>query len=253
MSLSSNALIHLTDSLDTLKAILLDRVFKIKYCGEALENVNSKLTYGVPMVSFFDIPLSELKTQLGDGGYGSYGIGLRADKFKLRGLSPVLYVGKWSTLNRSLKVIYDEILSGKLLEDFSELELSVLNIFRFAKNYEGDLIRKGKLVAENHRFADEKEWRWVPENRDVEMVILPEKIYADETLRKVYNDKIKAMRFVFELPNIQYIIVKDDNEIPEIIKLLYSDAFAQKVMPHPEYAQILNSRIITSKQIISDC
>ena len=32
-----------------------------------------------------------------------------------------------------------------------------MNTYRYIKNYEGELIRKGKLVDPNYRFADDRQ------------------------------------------------------------------------------------------------
>jgi len=73
MPLSSNSIIHFTNSSDNLKGILQNN-FKIKYCSELIEIVDS-FHYAAPMVSFCDIPLSEVKNHIGK--YGTYGLVLQ--------------------------------------------------------------------------------------------------------------------------------------------------------------------------------
>lgn len=75
MALSSTSLIHLTSSLDNVFQILKEG-FKIKYCYERVYSkaIDKHLDAAFPMLSFSDIPLSELKSHL--DSYGAYGIGL---------------------------------------------------------------------------------------------------------------------------------------------------------------------------------
>ena len=74
MGLSSNSLIHLTKSKDALIGILKEG-FRIKYCLENIGARNIKVGAAFPMVSFCDIPLSEIKNHIEN--YGDYGVGAK--------------------------------------------------------------------------------------------------------------------------------------------------------------------------------
>lgn len=64
MSLSTNSVIHYTDSLNNLKGILKDG-FHIKYCVETFIPINKRtISAAFAMVSFCDIPLSETKNHI---------------------------------------------------------------------------------------------------------------------------------------------------------------------------------------------
>ena len=73
MALSSDTLIHFTNSKEALKGILADN-FKIKYCQETIKLHGVEEVLHIPMVSFCDIPLSQIKNHI--SSYGNYGIGL---------------------------------------------------------------------------------------------------------------------------------------------------------------------------------
>src|SRR4029078_6474070 len=104
MALSSNSIIHFTELKDSLKGILKEN-FKVSYCLENTIIGNSLSSYAVPMVSFCDIPLSEIKQNITK--YGKYGIGLTKACAEEKKLNPVLYVEKDSFLSRSYKTIYN--------------------------------------------------------------------------------------------------------------------------------------------------
>jgi len=91
MALSSNSLIHLTKEKQALIGILTEN-FKIKFCLENLLTQKGNLKYAVPMVSFCDIPMSEIKDHVSK--YGSYGIGLTKEWGQSNNLNPVFYVDR---------------------------------------------------------------------------------------------------------------------------------------------------------------
>ncbi|RZJ20426.1 MAG: hypothetical protein EON51_15145 [Acinetobacter sp.] len=74
MSLSTNSIIHYTDTFKKLLGILSEG-FSIKYCAERLVVDGSKGSSAAhPMISFCDIPLSQSSEHF--SSYGKYGIGL---------------------------------------------------------------------------------------------------------------------------------------------------------------------------------
>jgi len=274
MSVSSGTLFHLTKDIETLGKILCDRGFKIQYCKEKLvQNDNSELKYRVPMVSFFDLPLFQLKNHIGSkseiGRYGTYGIGLakrkvgltEPDRFNLRGPNPVIYVEKFSSLNASFRFIYEKLLKGKDPKLFTEMERHILNVFRFSKNYQSALTRNGQTV--DYRFSDEREWRWVPNLPDGGLpddmlLVIPEDIYSEEIFFTEQNAKLEVPRFKFDLQDIEYLIVENEVDILSLIRLLKSNEFIQAGLPTffdvPDlnYSEWLQTRIITVNQIKHD-
>jgi hypothetical protein len=97
MGLSSNSIIHFTNSKESLIGILNDN-FKLFYCKENIIIGNRTFEFAVPMVSFCDIPLSEVKAHIEK--YGKYGIGLTKEWAEKQKLNPVLYIEKDSFLSK---------------------------------------------------------------------------------------------------------------------------------------------------------
>ena len=83
MPLSSNSIFHFTKEKASLKGILEDN-FKIHYRGESVTLGDQRRVFYVPMVSFCDIPLSEIKKHIAN--YGAYGIGLTKEWAMRNGL-----------------------------------------------------------------------------------------------------------------------------------------------------------------------
>jgi hypothetical protein len=155
MSLSSNSLFHLTELKQSLIGILTEN-FKVKYCVEKMLTQSGNLTYAVPMVSFCDIPMSEIKTHIGK--YGSYGIGLSKEWGQRNHLNPVFYVDKNSSIGKSYHDAFKFLFHnpGKKITEITDTEANLLDIVRYMKNHESDLFRDGK-IEHDYRFANEKE------------------------------------------------------------------------------------------------
>jgi hypothetical protein len=246
MPLSSNTIIHFTQTSEALKGILQSN-FKIKYCQENV-NLQSELNYAAPMVSFCDIPLSQIKDHIGK--YGAYGIGLTKEWAQKNKLNPVLYIQSDSFLSKSIDESYREIATGESVQ-FDKLtngQKNWLNILRHVKNYEADLSRGGEVIK-NYRFSDEREWRYTPSFEDCNEMAIHTDSYKTEEQKQYINKKIENLRLEFEPNDIKYIIIEREAEISEFVEVLrkskgnkYSYNDVERLM----------TRIITSEQIRTD-
>jgi hypothetical protein len=246
MPLSSNTLIHFTENKENLMGILSDN-FKLFYCKETIILDEKENTFLVPMVSFCDIPLSEVKDHISK--YGNYGIGLTKDWGKRNGLNPVLYVAQKSMVSKNIRKVINhhaKNITGIDLNEANEEIKSALDIIRYMKNYEGTLKRENEL-RENYRFSDEREWRFVPDfSPDYEMLI-PMK--DSQLKRDNANFSISNIRLEFEPNDIRYIIINEDSEIPEFIRHL-RDSKGHKYSYHD--IEMVKTRIFTAEQIKTD-
>lgn len=243
VSLSSNSLIHLTTLKESLIGILKED-FKLKYCLENLITPNGNLNYAIPMISFCDIPMSEIKDHISK--YGSYGIGLTREWGQRNNLNPVFYVDKNSAVGKGYyEAFYDLFLSTKRkISQLSKTEIKLVDVMRYMKNYEADLERDGD-IQHNYRYADEKEWRYVPKE-DETQIIFTKTNYLSR--KHIVNNAASSLRLHFEPKDIKYIIIKHDNEITEFIDVL------RKSKGKYSYDEVdrLTTRIITTEQILSD-
>lgn len=108
MPVSSNTLIHFTKDKERLKSIFLDN-FRVGFCKEAPTLGGFGTTCHVPMVSFCDIPLSQIKDHISK--YGEYGIGLTREWGIRNKLNPVLYLEPGSLLSESYRAAANYFLS----------------------------------------------------------------------------------------------------------------------------------------------
>lgn len=249
MAISTNSVIHYTDRIDHLQGIISSRGFKLKYCSEELYLQSSTQNFDAafPMISFCDIPLSEIKNHIDT--YGAYGIGLTKNWAKSIGLNPVLYIEKQSKLALSLdkqgERIYGLMKSNKM--DF-ELTEEFFDFISYCKNYEGRLVR-GKINTDTYRFYDEREWRYIASSEDLkeEFPVIMGDTYRKD--KQAFNDKIKDCLINFSFSDISYIIVDNEDEIPDILKTL-NDSFEDLVTA--KELKILSTKIITKNQIWND-
>lgn len=254
MGVSSNSIIHFTGSLDAIKGILKNN-FRPKYCREYILWNGFYADMLVPMVSFCDIPMSEIKDHIDK--YGSYGIGLSKEWARANGLNPVLYIDSGSHLNISLEYVLrkyvvsknDENSEAIALHKLDKDKLRLVDILRYVKNYQEDLVRKTETISD-YRFYDEREWRFVPE--------FSEKFHGcfDNTDIRDFNDEfekseenLSKVRLKFNPEDISYLIIKDDREIHELVHFLKNDMgseFSYKAIER------LTTRILTTDQIRGD-
>jgi len=252
MSLYPDILFHFTEKRWLYE--ILRTTFKVSYAREKIIGLENNREFAVPMVSFCDLKLSELKEFTEK--YGKFGIGLTKEWANKNGLSPVMYINRncelMDNLITGLNGVYSHLNKVNDLDQFQKLNNSyknIMNTYRYIKNYEGELIRKGKLVDPNYRFADEREWRFVPslENEGIAPFVSISNIKTDEQ-KQMYNDKVSSLRLSFEPNDIKYLIVENDNDISDLIWHLEN----VKGRFDLETRNRLTSRILTIEQINRD-
>lgn len=225
---------------------ILSDNFHVFNCHESITFNEDPIEFVVPMVSFCDIPLSEVKSHIAK--YGSYGIGLTKEWGVRNGLNPILYIAQKSNLAVSFLNALVHFADPKGEKELTTEQKSLLNLLRYMKNYEGDLTRKGKTHA-NYRFSDEREWRYVPPtNQDCQM-ICHQTQYEDAAFRQDADAKLLPLRLNFEPNDIKYIVIRDESEIGEFIHHLRRAKGKRYV--HDDVER-LTTRILTSQQIHDD-
>lgn len=245
MAISSNSIIHYTDTFDKIKSIITEG-FRIKYCAEKLivdEDTNSLAAH--PMISFCDIPLSQSHKHF--DAYGRYGIGLNKSWAKKLGINPVLYIDEKSSISKTLGELLKER-RNKNSNLTVDQRNKILRIKSFTKNYSGLLKRKNIEILD-YKYYDEREWRFVPESKDLKGAKFS--IHLKDYLRNKdkFNEQIADIRIGFKAHEITYIIVENTSEIPELIKILRKH-FTDKLTENE--LDLLFSKICSTRQIQED-
>jgi len=218
MGLSSNTILHTTGKKEILK-ILKNLYFIPAYCNERVLAGVKDINAAFPMVSFSDFPVSELKYR---DSYGRYGIGLTKAWTRRCGLNPVLYVEKKSQLIsdyfKQFNAIKEDMDKNVLNKAWSE---TVIYLLSYMKNYQGHLrIDRLKIDKPDYRFSDEREWRFVPSRKELE-IHKAKLFYTGDyymSNKDSCNKKISSIKLPFSIEDINYIIVDKESEVEECIQ-----------------------------------
>jgi len=253
MPISTSTLFHFTGSLDDVFSIL-SHEFHPHFSLEDYNVLSPKsrrypsLVFAVPMVSFCDIPLSQILPHL--AFYGEYGIGLRKEWATRHSIAPVLYTYRGSRLARylySLAVAINRIPKkerrAKTAQDY------FYDLSCFVKPYEGGGYRKGRRIRKR-RFYDEREWRYVPRlTSDFYRYGMTEKSFRDDINRAAANAHLWRRHVISFVPkDIKYIIVSSETEILDTINHIE----AIKTRFPRDDVRTLTSRIVSASQIAED-
>ena len=139
MPLSSNSLIHLTENKEALKGILQNN-FKVQYCLEKITTMGGSFQLAIPMVSFCDIPLSEIKNHISK--YGKYGLGLNKDWAIRNKLNPILYIEKGSELGNRIRRTFMSTAEENIRNNNnSEIIDTIINLFQYMKMCRKDVVK----------------------------------------------------------------------------------------------------------------
>ncbi|WP_143525931.1 abortive infection system antitoxin AbiGi family protein [Rhodanobacter sp. C05] len=248
-----NTLFHYTKEKAALWGIL-ENNFKISYARERIFGQYEHVFFAAPMVSFCDLRLSEATDHM--RAYGNYGIGMTKEWAIKMHLNPVLYLSKMShltdthivSMGKFLRHIREEVVDSNEDERMTRVYHDLLNTYRISKNYEGDLIRKDGTIEHNYRFANEREWRYVPAWESPFPGYVPlENIETDER-KDHYNSLVGAACLKFEPDDIRYLIIEDEHERDELIEHISN---AKRGFDAPTVRR-LSSRILTATQINED-
>lgn len=232
---------------------ILSETFSVSYAREKIVGGNKSTEFYTPMVSFCDLKVSELKTHMEK--YGNYGIGLTKKWANQQGLNPVFYVNKQSPFTSDfIRAVGDlkkhlDCVPGIIAREMAKTTYkNILNTYSYIKNYEGDLVRSNGKTTRNYRFADEREWRFVPSINSGIPPLLPSSKISTIEEKDQYNIMASYVKLRFKPEDIKYLIIKTDDEIIELINHLEN----AKVNFHEDTRRRLMSRILTAEQINKD-
>lgn len=234
-SLHPTTLFHFTKNEEAFYSILAKKYFKPSLARERIVGDKGRRDFAVPMISFCDIKLSQIRDH--SGKYGEFGFGLTKEWAEKNDLHPVLYMNQGSQLfpkyNKRIRHLKDKLIplwkarhsldnkELKNLETLKEEYADLYNLLRYMKNYKGKLERTDKKTIENYIYADEKEWRYVPPpfignlwpSLNLERMVTPE-------AKAALNEKFSDFGIHFTFNDIKYIIIPDDGHISKLINHL---------------------------------
>jgi hypothetical protein len=219
---------------------------------ERIENKGDDKVFGVPMVSFCDLRLSQLEPHMKK--YGFFGIGLSKQWAVRMGLNPVAYVSKQSEFTNYLisgiQSVYKYIENSKdweTLPPLSQAYMEIINVQRYIKNYRGMLYRRGVNLGE-YTFADEREWRYVlPLYTEKFFPFVPPDVINDSEKKEAMNAMANQHKLSFTANEVKYLIVEKEADVAAL------RAYVSKLRNYRvEERDHLIARIITAEQVLAD-
>lgn len=257
-SLHPSTLFHFTEKPEVFFKILSDMQFKPFLAREMIhgKGIGGRRNFAVPMVSFCDIRLTQLDEHTTK--YGSFGFGLTKDWAEKNNLHPVLYMSRESDLfsvyNQRVRVIKDKLVplwrkrhslqknEFKIFESLKKEYADLYNLLRYMKNYKGRLIREGEKTNDNFIFADEKEWRYVPEPFVGDMwPSLNLQRVQSKSEKAELSEKFSNFGISFSMSDIKYFLVPDEYYVSKLQVSLSNIG-----------ANNLHAKILTMNQVMDD-
>lgn len=235
-TLSSGALFTFTTKMDYLIS-MLEFGIKPRYIFERIPIPNKTWYYTVAAKCFCDIPLGKIKSHL--NWFGNYGLGIKMGYLKDKGVSPIIYIHQRSNW------ILDNLKKGGLSE------LRKYPTLPFLKRYYGDDYKReddGSYVRKSRKFYDEREWRYIPKENNLETGD-NFKLIKDglEHIRQININAPFTNSSLQITPNdVEYIIIRSFNEFKEL-KMRLKDIY-----PHVDDYELMLSKILIAYRIVRD-
>lgn len=244
----SRTLFHFTNQAGLIG--ILQSNFRTSFSRERMRLEDGRnWDYLVPMICFCDIPLHLVSDHINQ--YGQYGLGLSREWAINSRLNPVFYYQTDSLLFREFdsmmeiqhKDVADIRNEKMLIESTRNVYLKNRYILEYYKPWFGYDFK----VEKERFFYDEREWRYVPiaEDRFESIHNNDEDFIAK---REEHYSRLKVPNLVFELKDINYIVLHRETERYEIVQLIrdIKDKFSYRDV------ETLTSKIITVEQIEND-
>lgn len=226
---SSDYLFHFTSELENIFSILENGIWVKKsvedfsFLRDILPDIDFEAVFGnlfhsdtepieeedykisIPMACFCDIPVQEASNH--SKIYGKYALGFNKNWGVARGINPITYLVPESDLSTALRSM--NFLTGQISPQSPDYRIrnAFLKIVQFLKPYKGPYI-KDEYKNDNHRFYDEREWRYVIKE-DLEKIAPPSELNDTEDIRHKLSVSLEDVRF---------IIVSKNDEIATVLK-----------------------------------
>jgi len=297
---SANTLFHFMGKAEYLKDLLIRRALVPRYCIEDIgylgicDEENEYKEAAVLQKCFCDIPFHKLTETFPLQGvgqafenlsqeeklkvstnnthpdfYGTYAVGFSKKWGENNNLQPIHYLNEESSHTQEFSKLFGSVLQADDISD--EYADDMLNRLSFVKPLRGIMKRrvrekdnKDVTVEFWKNFHDEKEWRYVPNSKDlvecrIERVIAnPYMLNLERAINDI-NESLKTERYEklwlkYDYDDIRYIIVPSAQARIDIINTIMSipsDRFESKrQIKQKKY--ILISKILVLDEIRKD-
>lgn len=206
-SYRTSSLFHYTKTVGNLFNILKSGMLIPNYCKEDLSSVdNPSFIWGIPMVSFCDIPISLADNFLKN--YGHYAIGFKKKWGRQNGCSPIQYVSNENiifslhhTIDRINTLQEMELLELKNISNLlADRDIPVREAINQINEYKYELAKRVDLINQSLNSNDEQEkrkavedWESLEEDFKKLHILETERNNLRKALEPIVNKYIIAM------------------------------------------------------------
>lgn len=220
---SANILCNYMKKPTYLQNAIKNLAFMPRYVEERMDYLKvdglDSLTF--PMTCFCDIPLSKVGTHMKT--YGYFGIALKKHACFIKDVQPINYVNPNSRLcsdiSEALNLLYNS--KSRIDPEWERVPDALLSQLLYTKPIRGTM-RKVNEEPQELLFQDECEWRFIPSELGDLPLVLPPKCNNDKGLEVYSKALAKNPRawFRFQIEDIEYIIVKNEEEAKRLISFI---------------------------------
>lgn len=270
MAYKTNSLFHFTSEMDTIISILeygfipfygkedIDDLF-----GDETDLFEKEMIFDVgsntfPMICLCDIPLTSISDHTNT--YGSFALGMKQSWGLRNGFTPLIYYSDKMPIFKEIQTLAKLHVESKeysIRQNTVDMHsiygnVTSLNFIGLLKTYFKPMIQKKD--GEIRRFYLENEWRYIPDKDEYESKTkLPLFIFEDHKQsnnKKIYSNLDDAFSIAVHVSDIEYIIVKEKQQIPILITKIRE--WASKRNYSQENIDLLLTKIISLSHINAD-
>lgn len=220
-----DTLLTFTDQLKWLIKSLKQKMISPRYCEEPLGylNIPEFERMAFPMKCFCDINLHKLGIHM--DWYGYYGLAFSKEWGMEHKVQPIQYINEDSDLIKDFSTAFygmlqeDEATIQNETQIHTMLKNYALHELMYYKPYQGNFEKRTTHEVSLKCFADECEWRFIP---DVSVVGMPPIITQNDLVGRVLDefnkslDGVKEVSLPFDYSELKYVIVKSISDYENI-------------------------------------
>lgn len=244
-----NTLYNFTTDLKWLLNSLERKMLSPRYNDEDISylKIQKHKSVLIPMKCFCDINISKLSHHM--EWYGDYGIAFDKEWGISNGLQPVQYINANSNLRNDMSEVLKTIFNKPGASSNPDFESFVLHELLYYKPYQGRVRKNGAKTLKNKCFADEHEWRYIP---NTDLIGMPQIVFDNSDCIKDFNDALFASKELslislkFNYSDIKHVVVNSDDDYQKIVEAINRWDIDEK-----EKFTIL-SRVIVWNKLIGD-
>lgn len=218
-----DTLFHFVSKFEYLLDILKRRRILPRYCKENLRYLKLKAVKDLafPMSCFCNIGLQKLGSHM--ECYGSFGVAFPKAWCMGKGFQAVHYLNERAPLAEDVRLAFraaQKTLSRETLGEEEALSSYLLHQLMYFKPYQGTMVYRVDGARHRKCFADECEWRYVP---DLSQEGMPMVIVDDWQINNYLHSFSGALRnsekapVKFDYHDLKYVIVGNSSEFSRLL------------------------------------